>query len=242
MLWWLLLNVGCTAGAPEAPAPGPRAQVEDCSSGSRRQAAAVSPAPAIPDTAVGRLAALGAPGARPLDLTLVVDRSGSMAEEGRMTFVKRAVDRMTAALRPGDRLNFVVFDNESCRPLTDWRAGRDDVGLVHDAVARTSPRGSTDLSLGLHTGYVAATQAGWLGEEGRDRRLILVTDALLTSDDLDTRVLTEVRRAWEVHHITLWAVAVGKDTNSAVLSQLGEVGGGGYQYLGASAWATSRRE
>lgn len=242
MSWWILLIAACTAGAPETVVPDARAVVQDCSTASRRPSSLASPSPTIPDAAITLLASLGDPGERPLDLTVVVDRSGSMAEEGRMTLVKRALDRISPGLRPGDRLNLVVFDNEACRPLSDWEAARDDVGLVHDAVARMAPRGSTDLQLGLHTGYLAATQPEWIDDAGRERRLVLVTDALLADHDLDVAVLTEVRRAWEVHQITLWTVGVGKDSTSDVLSQLGERGGGGYRYLGASAWSTSRRE
>lgn len=239
---WLLLFAACVPSAPEAPASAPRAEVTDCAQPARRPLAPLSPDPVLPDTAVAQLAGLGRPAGPPLDLTLVLDRSGSMAEEGRMGFVKRAILRMVEGFRPGDRLNVVVFDNEACAALVDWNAGRDDVGVVHDVVAAIAPRGSTDLALGLHAGYRVATRADWLADAARDRRMVLVTDALLDEQDVAETTLHEVRRAREIHAIHLHTSSVGQRADSTLLPHLADLGGGEWRYLGAAAWTTSRRE
>lgn len=239
----LLALLGCTTplAREEVARPSGRAVVQSCPA-PRRPIVGQAPAPAIPDAALNRLSHLGAPGTQPLDLTLVVDRSGSMAEEGRMVFVKRAAARIAEGLRPGDRLNLVVFDNEPCTSVSDWVAGRDAPGVAIDGIASVAPRGSTDLAAGLHAGYLAATQTAWRGDESRDRRLVLITDALVGEDDLDDLAANEVLRAWQVHHIALHTVGVGQEPHAPLLARLAELGGGTYAYLGASAWVTSRRE
>jgi len=234
-MWWLLAACVTEGPTESAAPPVERAIVRDCSPPTTRAPRASAEGGELPADSLDALVALSAPrghGGAPLDLTFVVDRSGSMAEDGRMRFVKRAVDTIGAGLRPQDRLNLVVFDNEACVPLEDWVAGRDDLGLVQDAAARMAPRGSTDLVLGLHTGYRVATRT--LDEPHRDRRVILVTDALVTNEDLDANALNEVQRAWEAHHIALWAVGVGQVAESPLLLRLGEHGGGGYRYLGVA--------
>lgn len=241
VLWLTLIACSGPPSADASPAVAARAKVEDCPT-ARRPVTALSPAPAIPEVAVGMLARLGAPLDAGLDLTLVIDRSGSMAEEGRMSFVKHATGRIVDALRPGDRLNLVVFDNDACTALSDWVGARDEAGLAHDVIATVAPRGSTDLALGLHAGYLAATQPGWLRDAGRERRLVLITDALVGEDDLDERTTNEVHRAWESYRIALHTVGVGQQANAPLLSHLAELGGGSYAYLGASAWVTSQRE
>lgn len=234
-MWWLL--AACVSQGPsESASPPASAIVRDCAAArASRPTHTTLHSPTIPAGSMSALVELAAPRSRhgrPLDLTLVVDRSGSMSEQGRMTFVKDAIDQIGAGLRPADRLNLVVFDNEACVPLEDWVAERDDLGLVQDAVARMAPRGSTNLVLGLHTGYRVATRS--LGEPDRDRRVVLVTDALLTNEDLDANALNEVERAWQAHSIALWTVGVGQASDSPLLLRLAERGGGGFRYLGVA--------
>ena len=72
--------------------------------------------------------ALAVKGASPLrqalDLTLVVDRSCSMEDEGRMDFTKRGLSVMSDQLTDGDRLDVVLFDDRVCVPL-------ENLSLIH---------------------------------------------------------------------------------------------------------------
>lgn len=253
MIGWLL--IACVQGPAResgTPAPLARAVVRGCA-GTRRAPLPSPPGPVIPERAADELATLALSPAThpsdahaPLDLTIVIDRSGSMAEDGRMTLVKRALLQIQARVRPGDRLNLVTFDNEVCVPLEDWIAGRDDPGLVQDAVAAITPRGSTDLPLGLHTGYRVATRGGSLTAPPRPHRLLLVTDALVTSEDLPPATLVEVERAHAGNGIALWTVGVGRAAQEPLLADLARRGGGTHHYLGIASDAppaiTSRAE
>lgn len=241
MLWWLLL--ACVQGPPResgAPARPARAVVRDCAT-TRRTPLATPPGPVIPASAARELADLALTGDKspaPVDLTLVIDRSGSMEEDGRMALVKRAILEVLDRTHPGDRINLVTFDNEVCVPLEDWIAGRDDPGLVQDAVAAMAPRGSTDLPLGLHTGYRVATRGGSITGPPRPHRLVLITDALVTSGDLPPATLVEVERAWAGNQIALSTVGVGRSAQEPLLADLARRGGGAHRYLGIGPAAT----
>jgi hypothetical protein len=83
------------------------------------------------------LAVQGAEGARrPLDLTLLVDRSGSMSSDNRMGYTKRGLQLMVDQLQHGDRLDLVLFDHGVCAPLKNFVVGRDDMELLKATIQK----------------------------------------------------------------------------------------------------------
>jgi Ca-activated chloride channel family protein len=174
-----------------------------------------------------------APERGPLDLTLVLDRSGSMSAEGRMDYLKRGLRLMADQLQPGDRLDLVLFDDDLCVPLEDFVVGRDDAALLTQTIDQLAPRGSTDLDLGLREGYRLASTRPRV--DGRSQRVMLISDALLNTGDVDPHTVSEVSRQYDARDIRLTAVGVGRDFNDEVLDMLSEKGKGAYVYLGSEA-------
>ncbi len=175
------------------------------------------------------------PPREPLDLTMVLDRSGSMSAEGRMDYLKRGLTKMTAQLVRGDRVDLVLFDDQVCTPLENYVVGRDDPALLSDAISKLAPRGSTDLDVGLEEGFRIANARNGADVAGRNRRMMLISDALLNTGDIDPNTVTEVAKAYERSGIRLTAVGVGRDFNDKVLDMLSEKGKGAYVYLGSEA-------
>jgi Ca-activated chloride channel family protein len=175
------------------------------------------------------------PAPEPLDLTLVVDRSGSMSAEGRMTYVKRGLDQMVAQLNPGDRVDLVLFDDSVCTPLQDYVVGRDDPRLLSDAIAQMAPRGSTDLDAGLREGYRIASGRYGAQVDGRNQRVMLLTDAILNTGNVDANLVSEVSRAYDEAGIRLTGIGVGTEFRDDVLDRLTEKGKGAYVFLGSEA-------
>jgi Ca-activated chloride channel family protein len=173
------------------------------------------------------------PERKPLDLTLVLDRSGSMEAEGRMEYLKRGLTKMTSQLERGDRVDIVLFDDENCTPLENYVVGRDDPALLTDVIGALRPRGSTDLDAGLREGYRIAK--GHDEVEGRNRRMLLISDALLNTGEVNPDVVSEIGKAYESSGIRLSAIGVGRDFNDKVLDELSEKGKGAYVYLGSEA-------
>ncbi len=171
----------------------------------------------------------------PLDLTMVLDRSGSMSAEGRMEYLKRGLTKMSDQLVRGDRVDLVLFDDQVCTPLENFVVGRDDPSLLTTAISRLQPRGSTDVDLGLKEGYRIAKGRTGDDADGRNRRMMLISDALLNTGDIDPNTVTEVAKAYEESDIRLTAVGVGRDFNDKVLDMLTEKGKGAYVYLGSEA-------
>ena len=244
---WFLLAASCvsapipdTAAAP--PLPAGQAVVRSCPGPTRRmptgplERASEVDAGALADFA---LAPRPAPGR--LDLTLLLDRSGSMEEEGRMNTVKAGIKATAGRLAPGDRLSVVIFDNEPCTPLENYVVGRDDPGLLADVVASIRPRGSTNLPGGLHEAYRVATRGSDLTDTGRLRRILLVTDALLDAADVPEASTDEVSRAWALYRIRLSTLAVGRRADGPLLQTLAARAQGRYGVIGIPEAEQARR-
>ena len=177
---------------------------------------------------------------RPLDkqtrrnaaITFVVDRSGSMSDEGRMDFLKRGMHRMMAELKRGDQVNVVIFDDEICVPLENFVVGRDSNAWLQKTIDALEPRGSTDLHRGLTRGYELANKSF---QEGYSNRVVLITDALTNTGVTHTGVIAAVGKHYDDKRIRLSGIGVGRSFNDELLDRLTERGRGAYVFLGSEA-------
>ncbi len=180
------------------------------------------------------LAVQGAnPPRQPLDLTMVIDRSCSMQDEGRMDYTKRGLTKMAEQLNRGDRVDVVLFDDQVCTPLENYVVGRDDPALLQKVIDRMQPRGGTDMDLGLKEGYRVAKRKG--SSIDRNRRVMAMTDAFLNTGDVNHDTVSEIGKVADAEGIRLTGIGVGRDFNDDVLNKLTEKGKGAYVYLGSEA-------
>jgi Ca-activated chloride channel family protein len=182
------------------------------------------------------LAVKGAsPPRRPLDLTFVVDRSGSMSAEGRMEYVKRALHLAESQLVAGDRVDLVLFDDQVCTPVENYVVGRDDKAVLTHAIDQLAPRGGTNISIGMREGFRIVDQPDRDQGIHRNRRMMLLTDAQVNQGEIDGDVLAQVASEFEQHDVRVTGVGVGIGFNDAILDTITEKGKGAYVYLGSEA-------
>src|SRR5205085_11021479 len=87
----------------------------------------------------------------PVNLVLVIDKSGSMADADKLVRVKEALLTLVSQLRETDVLSIVVFDSEA-QVLMPARA-LNDKQAVKRLIRTIEPGSSTNIHAGLMLGY-----------------------------------------------------------------------------------------
>jgi len=169
---------------------------------------------------------------RNVNLTLVVDRSGSMREEGRMEFLKRGLLDMVRELKAGDVISLVSFDHQVCAPVKNFVVGRDDPKVLTKAIHDLRPRGNTNLHAGLEEAYRIADGAY---RDTYSNRVLLITDALANTGVTDAGTMSMVTNYFDSRRIRLSGIGVGREFNDELLDRMTEKGRGAYVFLGSEA-------
>lgn len=165
-------------------------------------------------------------------ITWVVDRSGSMQDEGRMEYLKRGLKRSLSELKRGDMVHMVLFDHDVCTPVENFVVGRDDMTDLERAIDALRPMGATDIHRGLSRAYEIADRS-YLPEHSN--RVVLITDALTNTGVTDERMISMISKYYDSRRIRLSGVGVGRDFNDSLLDRLTERGKGAYVFLGSEA-------
>jgi Ca-activated chloride channel family protein len=167
---------------------------------------------------------------RNVNLSYVIDRSGSMAAEGRMEYLKQGLLRSLDELKHGDVVHVTLFDTDVCQLAENFVVGRDDLSRLRSSISRITPEGSTNLHDGLRRGYEAADRAY---QPGYSNRVLMVTDAEANTGVTDQGLIATVGQNYDARRIRLSGIGVGSTFNDSLLDQLTERGRGAYVFLGS---------
>jgi len=167
---------------------------------------------------------------RNANLAYVIDRSGSMAAEGRMEYLRQGLLRSLSELKNGDIVHVTLFDTTACDLAQNFVVGRDSMRTLQNMIRNISPSGSTNLHDGLVRGYASADRAY---QASYTNRVILVTDALTNTGVTDERLISLIGQHYDARRIRLSGIGVGSDFNDSLLDHLTERGRGAYVFLGS---------
>ncbi len=168
---------------------------------------------------------------RPLNVTLVLDASGSMADGNRVEIARAAADAIRQSLRDQDRLAVVQFTDTVIGRLTVEHTDPDDRDLLR-SIDRLQPNGSTNVQAGLDLGLE-------LADDARRRRpnsynyVILMSDGVANVDATNPFAILESAGDHQRQNpIRLVTIGVGiANYNDYLLEQLAQHGNGWYRYL-----------
>lgn len=162
----------------------------------------------------------------PLNISLVLDRSGSMAGD-KMENAKRTAKAVIDRLGPEDMVSIVNYDDQvevsfAQGPVRD----KED---LRRRIDRISDRGSTALAAGMQEGY---RQVQSKKREGYVNRVLLLTDGLANVGLTDPTAIRRITRdEYTNRGIAISTFGLGADYNEDLLTGMAEVGGGNYYFI-----------
>ena len=167
----------------------------------------------------------------PLNVTLVLDASGSMADGNRVEIARSAAESLRRGLRDDDRIAVVQFSNNVIRRRT-VEGTRPDDRAVRNSINALKPNDSTNVQAGLDLGVELADE---MRRERPDayNYVILMSDGVANVDATDPfRILRRVGDRDDQNPLRLITIGVGiSNYNDYLLEQLAQYGNGWYRYL-----------
>jgi Ca-activated chloride channel family protein len=165
---------------------------------------------------------------RKLNLAVVIDRSGSMADARKLEYVKAAVHQLVDRMGPDDVLALVAYDHQV---QVSWPACRIDGNreTIHRIVSSLYPGGRTFLSGGMEEGH---RQARAMRGRGYVSRVILLSDGLANVGVTSRGALRERASMMSEQGVSISTFGVGFDFDEELLAMTAAGGGGNYEYLG----------
>ena len=161
----------------------------------------------------------------PINLSLVLDRSGSMHGE-KLAAARDAAAFLVRRLAPEDRISIVAYDGD-IHTIADEHTPR---AAVAHLIQQLEPGGSTNLSGGWLRGreLVAAHKGG---EKRGMNRVLLLTDGQANMGITDPQKLTGLAATAARTGITTTTVGFGADYDEGLLRAMADAGGGNTYYI-----------
>ena len=181
---------------------------------------------------------------RPLNVTLVLDASGSMADGDRVDIARAAAESIRKSLRRDDRIAVVHFTDGIIDNLT-VEHDNPDSRKVRRSIDKLEPHGSTNVQAGLDLGVRLADEAR-RERPNAHNYVILMSDGVANVDATNPFAILESAGDYDSSNpLRLITVGVGiHNYNDYLLEQLAQHGNGWYRYLDdtGQAKATFSRE
>lgn len=166
------------------------------------------------------------PRRRPMNLAVVLDRSGSMADQGKIEYAKRALYALIDQLQPDDLFSLVIYDDVIDVLRRSHRVS--DKRELRRLVEEVYPRGATNLGGGMIEGLRQVERS--LDKEYVNR-VILLSDGLANRGVTDRHELERIARRYRARSISLTTMGMGLDYNENLMVGLAESGGGNYYFI-----------
>ena len=163
----------------------------------------------------------------PVNVTMVVDRSGSMDIRNRLGLVQSSLALLAENLRDDDTVSVVSFEDRA-RPILR-PTPVSETGAILAAIDELAPGGSTNLAAGLELGY---EQARASYREDATNVVVLASDGVANVGRTGPGSIVDEIAEQGAEGIHLVTVGYGMGNyNDHLMEQLADLGDGFYAYV-----------
>lgn len=162
---------------------------------------------------------------RPLNLSLVIDRSGSMGGTP-LRYAIQAAQKLVESLNPDDIVSVVIYDDTPETILPPQTAA--DKAKISTQISRIRAGGCTNLSGGWLMGCecVKSQQT-----EERLNRVLLLTDGQANSGITNRQELTKIAKQQAEQGIITTTLGFGTYFNEDLLIDIADAAGGNFYFI-----------
>jgi hypothetical protein len=160
----------------------------------------------------------------PLNLAFVIDKSGSMSDQDKMSWVKASFDIFIRRVRDKDFVSLVVFDRDAkvVFPSTQM-TGSNVRRLFKSAVDSVRPGGGTNLRAGLELGYKEVMSNY---RDDYTNWVLFLTDGRGSSSGM-----FEMAETYRDLGIGISTIGLGENFDLQLMRTLAERGGGSSRFI-----------
>ena len=167
-------------------------------------------------------------GRLPLNLGVVIDRSGSMYDEQRLEFVVEAVKFLADSLSPEDKVSIVAFaDTAKVIVAPDQAHNRDSVRRAVDEIDLLDIGGGAQMALGMKA---AIDEVKKNLDASRLNRVLVLTDGQTYEETACIDLVQQNRE-----QISFSTMGVGVEFNEKLLMRLAQDSNAKYHFIGNPA-------
>lgn len=165
----------------------------------------------------------------PLNISVVVDRSGSM-EGDKLNYTKEALKYVVNNLDSRDVISIVLYDTDVEVFLEPQRL--EDKSELLKRIDKIVTAGSTNLEGGIRKGYKLVKSAKKLMGTEMINRVLLLSDGLANVGISDPEALSAITKGFfEEDRISISTFGVGNDYNENLMAKIAMHGGGLYYFI-----------
>ncbi len=171
------------------------------------------------------------PADRPrVNVTLVVDRSGSMDIRERLGLVQSSLALLADRLNDDDTVSVVSFEDQA-RPILKPTPISHTEAII-DAIEQLKPGGSTNLEAGLRLGYEMARDTASQSDPEAVNLVVLASDGVANVGSTGPGSIVDTIQEEGADGIHLVTVGYGLGNyNDHLMEQLADLGDGFYAYV-----------
>ena len=162
----------------------------------------------------------------PLNLALVIDRSGSMSGE-KLENVKRSLINIASMLDERDHVSLTIYDNE-VETIYDSNFEQETFMVRVNGI---TSRGSTNIEGGLRQGIQKVQGFSFIQDNNRINRVILLSDGLANVGIQTPAGLAGIVEELAEKNVTVSTIGVGSDYDENIMTQVALAGNGNYYFL-----------